>query len=476
MGGCPEVVSGQAHRKEEDEDASRACRNSVTKHMASAHPRVRKPAIRHGTEAAFVLPATTPVLHSAQLRLSSSCASRVPPVSVARASFGKLVTSSSHIASESGDALVLRRWQPDVAGELYSTSKHRRDVSPTLGATRSQPDLQTLRHELGKRRTERDGTTSILSSHQPQSLSIRSSMTAVDSFFAGDEPAVSCAPANPLCPPTRTDGRTQASSPRRPATASITTGHKAELFRRSPNASAEAAKTAMNSRFSDMRKAFQFADVDASGYLGKDELRRALDLWNVPINEDKLLNLLGTCDVDGDGNVSYSEFVNALARDTVSLDALQARKMAQPTTSFGPKRSEAPWGTLVPTEFVSTHRSSYKDLGARRAPTMLRPKLQYDWMNRGSRFDGLTTSRDAFQDKSSDTGQGFGRQPICTTASGSTIGEYLRDQSRMGFATMSTSTSSFLPQHGDFRRKSQRPAQPVCDVSTPISVTWRRIG
>ena len=48
------------------------------------------------------------------------------------------------------------------------------------------------------------------------------------------------------------------------------------------------AEEGMNSRFSDMFKAFQYVDLDRSGRLSKKELQRALDLWNIPISDDQL--------------------------------------------------------------------------------------------------------------------------------------------------------------------------------------------
>jgi len=87
------------------------------------------------------------------------------------------------------------------------------------------------------------------------------------------------------------------------------------------------ASEAMNSRFSDMFKAFQYVDLDRSGRLGKEEIRRALDMWNIPIDDAKLDELIHACDEDGDGNLSYAEFVDALARDTVNPGAMGKRGM-----------------------------------------------------------------------------------------------------------------------------------------------------
>jgi len=85
------------------------------------------------------------------------------------------------------------------------------------------------------------------------------------------------------------------------------------------------AEEGLNSRFSDMFKAFQYVDLDRSGRLSRDEIRRALDMWNVPLDDEMLDELLGDCDQDGDGGVSYEEFVDKLARGTVAPAAMGKR-------------------------------------------------------------------------------------------------------------------------------------------------------
>ena len=76
-----------------------------------------------------------------------------------------------------------------------------------------------------------------------------------------------------------------------------------------------------------MFKAFQYVDLDRSGTLDKKEIARALDLWNIPIDDAKLDELIEACDVDGDGQVDYKEFVDVLARDTVAPAAMGKRDM-----------------------------------------------------------------------------------------------------------------------------------------------------
>jgi hypothetical protein len=85
------------------------------------------------------------------------------------------------------------------------------------------------------------------------------------------------------------------------------------------------AKTGLNTRFSDMYKAFQYIDTDRSGRLSKKEIARALDLWNIPLSDAKLDKMMAGCDQDDDGGISYEEFVDALAADTVSNAAMGKR-------------------------------------------------------------------------------------------------------------------------------------------------------
>ena len=93
------------------------------------------------------------------------------------------------------------------------------------------------------------------------------------------------------------------------------------------SAMVRSAVEGLNSRFSNMMKAFQYVDLDRSGTLNKKELARALDLWNIPIDNAKLDELIAACDDDGNGEVNYKEFVDALARDTVAPAAMGKRDM-----------------------------------------------------------------------------------------------------------------------------------------------------
>jgi len=87
-----------------------------------------------------------------------------------------------------------------------------------------------------------------------------------------------------------------------------------------------ATESSMNSRFSDMFKAFQYIDLDRSGRLSRAEILRALKLWNIPVDGERMEALMEVCDKDGDG-ISYEEFCDTLARDTVAPAAQGKRDM-----------------------------------------------------------------------------------------------------------------------------------------------------
>jgi Ca2+-binding EF-hand superfamily protein len=126
--------------------------------------------------------------------------------------------------------------------------------------------------------------------------------------------------------PPGSGGRGRGGSPRAPAPKPKPQKSKAQMEKET-KMFIDQASNAMNSRFTDMFKAFQYVDLDKSGTLNKKELRRALDFWNVPLDEEMLEQLISACDHDGDGEVDYKEFVDHLARDTVTVAAMGKRDM-----------------------------------------------------------------------------------------------------------------------------------------------------
>ena len=99
----------------------------------------------------------------------------------------------------------------------------------------------------------------------------------------------------------------------------------------------EKARSKSWSQASRIKSAKAFADIDrdGSGRLSRDELEGALHRWKIPVNEAKLDALVTACDADGDGNISYPEFVDGLARDLVAPTSIWGacpRRHAYPCT------------------------------------------------------------------------------------------------------------------------------------------------
>lgn len=89
----------------------------------------------------------------------------------------------------------------------------------------------------------------------------------------------------------------------------------------------KAAELALNAKFSDIRKAFIYYDLDSSGTIDAEELKRAIKFFNIPLDEEALQGMIEKCDKDGDGQISYDEFVDSLSRDTVAMAAMGKRGM-----------------------------------------------------------------------------------------------------------------------------------------------------
>lgn len=88
--------------------------------------------------------------------------------------------------------------------------------------------------------------------------------------------------------------------------------------------SVESARAKSWNQAARVRSAKAFADIDrdGSGKLSRDELEGALKRWKVPLTKDKLDNMVRQCDTDGDGNISYGEFVDGLVRDLVAPSSI----------------------------------------------------------------------------------------------------------------------------------------------------------
>jgi len=87
------------------------------------------------------------------------------------------------------------------------------------------------------------------------------------------------------------------------------------------------AVTKVSEHFSNMRKAFHYVDVDNNGTINAEEIRRAMHMWGMNLDDEKLAMLMAQCDTNGDGEIEYDEFVDHLARDTVAPAAMGKRGM-----------------------------------------------------------------------------------------------------------------------------------------------------
>ncbi len=74
-------------------------------------------------------------------------------------------------------------------------------------------------------------------------------------------------------------------------------------------------------------KAFADIDRDGSGRLSREELEQALKRWKVPAPKATLDKLIRSCDADGDGNISYPEFVDGFVKDMLAPGSIFGKTM-----------------------------------------------------------------------------------------------------------------------------------------------------
>ena len=63
-----------------------------------------------------------------------------------------------------------------------------------------------------------------------------------------------------------------------------------------------------------LKNVFSFIDMDKSGTLSRKEIKRALLFWGQHMTADEIEELFVTCDKDGDGQISYLEFLEFAQR------------------------------------------------------------------------------------------------------------------------------------------------------------------
>ena len=77
-------------------------------------------------------------------------------------------------------------------------------------------------------------------------------------------------------------------------------------------------KRLMDTRFTELRKAFRLIDEDSSGTCERDELKFMLNaMFNLTIPENVMDRLIDLADLDGDGSINFAEFARIMTTDNV---------------------------------------------------------------------------------------------------------------------------------------------------------------
>ena len=77
-------------------------------------------------------------------------------------------------------------------------------------------------------------------------------------------------------------------------------------------------KRLMDTRFTELRKAFRLIDEDSSGTCERDELKFMLNaMFNLTIPENVMDRLIDLADYDGDGVINFAEFARIMTTDNV---------------------------------------------------------------------------------------------------------------------------------------------------------------
>jgi calmodulin len=69
-----------------------------------------------------------------------------------------------------------------------------------------------------------------------------------------------------------------------------------------------------------MRRAFSLFDIDGDGSITAREFRQGMLALNLNLRFDEIDDLMHLCDVDGNGTVSYDEFISRMERNIQSRE------------------------------------------------------------------------------------------------------------------------------------------------------------
>ena len=117
----------------------------------------------------------------------------------------------------------------------------------------------------------------------------------------------------------------------------------------------EKARAKQWSEAARLKSAKMFADIDrdGSGRLDPGEIKEALKRLKVNITDQKVMELVRACDSDGDGNISFPEFVDGLSKDLVAPDSVWSERAA-PTAPHAQSAPEYKVLHLVLSDFILT--------------------------------------------------------------------------------------------------------------------------
>ena len=91
-----------------------------------------------------------------------------------------------------------------------------------------------------------------------------------------------------------------------------------------------------------VRTAFRILDNDQTGSVSSDELRRVLDNYCYVMNDEEFDKLVNMLDVDGDGMISYEEFMEKIGSEISFEGPLRRASLAAQRAGRGSNRKTKP--------------------------------------------------------------------------------------------------------------------------------------